>query len=107
MLSAFIRIARLFASPKLATTWTAEFIDDRLATPRHRKHLDYYGKRKYPIAEAISHVTDIDIETVENQLNHLPNFLVNENQDPGMNIKWSATPQLTAFTYTLDCSNLN
>jgi len=101
MLSAFIRIARLFASPKLATTWTAEFIDDRLATPRHRKHLDYYGKRKYPIAEAISHVTDIDIETVENQLNHLPNFLVNENQDPGMNIKWSATPQLTAFTYTL------
>ena len=80
MLSAFIRTAKLFGSPKLATTWAAEFIDDRLATPRHRKHVDYYVKRKYPIAEAICHVTDVGIAIVENQLNNLPSFLVNENR---------------------------
>ncbi|SVD52856.1 uncharacterized protein METZ01_LOCUS405710, partial [marine metagenome] len=101
MLSAFIRTAKLFGSPKLATTWAAEFIDDRIATPRHRKHVDYYVKRKFPIAEAISHASGVDITMAENQLNNLPKFLVNKNQNPGMKINWSATSELAAITYSL------
>jgi len=101
MLSAFIRTTRLFGSPKLATSWATEFIDDRIATPRHRKHVDYYAKRKFPIVEAISDATGVDITMVKSQLNNLPNFLVNENQNPGMKIKWSATSELAAITYIL------
>jgi len=101
MLSAFIRTAMLFGSPKLATSWATEFIDDRIATPRHRKHVDYYVKRKFPIAEAISHASGVDITMAENQLNNLPKFLVNKNQNPGMKINWSATSELAAITYSL------
>ena len=101
MLSAFIRTTRLFGAPKLATSWATEFIDDRIATPRHRKHVDYYAKRKFPIVEAISDATGVDITMVKSQLNNLPNFLVNENQNPGMKIKWSATSELAAITYIL------
>ena len=101
MLSAFIRTARLFGSPKLAATWAAEFIDDRVITPHHRKHIDYYDERKFPLAKAISHATGIAIAMVEHQLNNLPNFLITENQSAGMKIKWSATSELAAITYSL------
>lgn len=101
MLAAFIRTARLFNSPKLAAKWASEFIDDRITTPRHRKHIDYYVERKFPLAEAISHTTGVAITKVEDQLNNLPNFLVNENQSHGMKIKWSATSELAATTYSL------
>ena len=101
MLAAFIRTARLFNSPKLAARWASEFIDDRITTPRHRKHIDYYVERKFPLAEAISQTTGVAITMVEDQLNNLPNFLVNENQNHGMKIKWSATSELAAITYSL------
>ena len=101
MLSAFIRTAKLFRSPKLAATWATEFIDDQLATPRHRRHADYYGKRKFPIDEAISHATGVDIATVGNHLNNLPNFLLHPNRTSGMKINWSATSELAAITYSL------
>lgn len=101
MLSALVRTAKFFRTPKLATTWAAEFIDDRITTPRHRKHLAYYAERQLPVAEGIAQATGIDITTVEDHLNNLPDFLIAEDKDPGMTIKWSATSELAATTYAL------
>jgi predicted O-methyltransferase YrrM len=101
MLSALIRTARFFRTPRIATTWAAEFIDDRIITPRHRKHLGYYAERQLPVAEGIAQATGRDIALINGILVNLPEFLVADNKDPGMTIKWSATSELSATTYTL------
>jgi predicted O-methyltransferase YrrM len=85
----------------MASTWTAEFVDDRILTPRHRKHLAYYADRQLPVAEGVTQALDLNISTVNEHLDNLPEFLVSENKDPGMTIKWSATSELAATTYTL------
>lgn len=101
MLSALIRTARFFRNPRTATTWMAEFIDDRITTPRHQNHLNFYSYRQLPVAEGIAQATGIDLTQVNEHLSNLPDFLVAENKDPGMTIKWSATSELAATTYAL------
>ena len=101
MLSVLLRTARFFRTPGTATTWAAEFIDDRITTPRHRKHLDYYRSHQHPVAEGVAEALGLDISTVNEQLGNLPDFLISENKDPGMTIKWSATSELAATTYAL------
>lgn len=101
MLSALLRTARFFKTPGMATTWAAEFVDDRITTPRHRNHLDYYSARQLPVAEGVAQALGIEINAVNEQLENLPDFLVAENKDPGMTIKWSATSELAATTYAL------
>ena len=101
MLSALLRTARFFRTPGMASTWATEFIDDRITTPRHKKHLDYYANRQLPVAEGVAQALNIDITTVNEQLNNLPSFLIAENKDPGVTIKWSATSELAATTYAL------
>lgn len=101
MLSAFLRTARFFKTPGMATTWAAEFIDDRITTPRHRNHLDYYSDRQLPVAEGVAQALGIELSSVNEQLENLPDFLAAENKDPGMTIKWSATSELAATTYAL------
>ena len=101
MLSALIRTARFFRTPRIATTWAAEFIDDRIITPRHRKHLGYYAERQLPVAEGIAQATGRDVALINGILVNLPEFLVADNKDPGMTIKWSATSELSATIYTL------
>ena len=101
MLSALIRTARFFKTPRMASTWTAEFVDDRILTPRHRKHLAYYADRQLPVAEGVTQALELNISTINEHLDNLPEFLVSENKDPGMTIKWSATSELAATTYTL------
>jgi predicted O-methyltransferase YrrM len=101
MLSALLRTARFFKTPGMATTWAAEFVDDRITTPRHRNHPDYYSARQLPVAEGVAQALDIEISAVNEQLENLPDFLVAENKDPGMTIKWSATSELAATTYAL------
>ncbi|MCZ6538906.1 MAG: class I SAM-dependent methyltransferase [Chloroflexi bacterium] len=101
MLSALIRTVRFFKTPRLAASWSAEFIDDRITTPRHKKHLDYYAERRLPVLEGIARATGLDMSVIEEQLNSLPNFLVAEDRDPGMTIRWSATTQLATTIYAL------
>jgi predicted O-methyltransferase YrrM len=101
MLSAILRTARFFKTPGMATKWAAEFIDDRVTTPRHKQHLDYYTQRQMPVAEGTARALGIDIEPINAQLATLPEFLVSENKDPGMTFKWSATAELAATTYVL------
>jgi len=101
MLSALLRTARFFKTPGMATTWAKEFVDDRITTPRHRNHLDYYSARQLPVAEGVAQALAIEISTVNEQLGNLPDFLVSANKDPGMTIKWSATSELAATTYAL------
>ena len=101
MLAALLRTARFFKTPRMASTWAAEFIDDRIVTPRHRNHLGYYADRQLPVAEGVAHALDIDLSTVEAQLSSLPEFLTATNGDPGITIKWSATSELAATTYAL------
>ena len=101
MLSALIRTARFFKTPRLASTWSAEFIDDRITTPRHKKHLDYYARRLLPVLEGIVEATGFDRSVINELLNDLPDFLVAEDNDPGMTIKWSATMELATTTYVL------
>lgn len=101
MLSSLIRTARFFKTPGLASTWATEFIDDRITTPRHRKHLAYYADRQLPISEGLAKATGLDTSAVDEQLANLPAFLVAENKDHGMTIKWSATSELAATTYAL------
>ena len=101
MLSALLRTARFFKTPRLASAWAAEFVDDRVTTPRHRRHLDYYAERQLPVAEGVADVLILELATVNTQLSSLPDFLVDENKDPGMMIKWSATSELAATTYAL------
>ena len=101
MLSAFLRTAKFFKTPGQAATWLAEFIDDRITTPRHRKHLDYYAGRQLPVLEGITEATGLDETTIGEKLGNLPGFLVAEDRDPGMTIKWSATTELAATTYAL------
>jgi len=101
MLSALMRTVRFFKSPRTATTWAAEFIDDRITTPRHRKHLSFYAERQLSVSEGITRALDIEKSVVDQQLNNLPDFLVSENRDPGMTIQWSATSELAATTYVL------
>ena len=101
MLLALIRIVRFFRSPSLASAWAAEFMDDRITTPRHRRHLHYYAKRQLPVSEGVAVALGVDISTVNEQLLSIPGFLADENQDPGMMIKWSATLELAAITYVV------
>ena len=101
MLAAMLRPARFFKTPRLASRWAAEFVDDRITTPRHRKYLDYYAERQLPVAEGVAQALGIDLASVNGVLENLPDFLVVENQDPGMTIKWSATSELAAVTYSL------
>ncbi len=101
MLSSLLRTVRFFKTPGLATTWATEFIDDRITTPRHRTHLDYYAARRLSVAEGVAEALDIDVSAVNDQLGNLPDFLVSERKDPGMTIKWSATSELAATTYVL------
>ena len=101
MLSALLRTARFFKTPDMATTWAAEFVDDRIKTPRHRNHLDYYSARQLPVAEGVAQALAIEISAVNEKLENLPEFLIEENKDPGMTIKWSATSELAATTYSV------
>ena len=101
MLSALLRTARFFKTPGLATTWAAEFVDDRITTPRHRNHLDYYSVRQLPVVDGVAQALGVEIAAVNEQLENLPDFLVSENKDPGMTIKWSATSELAATTYAV------
>lgn len=101
MLSALLRTARFFKTPGMATTWATEFIDDRITTPRHRNHLDYYTDRQLPVAEGVAQALGIELSAVNEQMENLPDFLASENKDPGMTIKWSATSELAATTYAL------
>jgi predicted O-methyltransferase YrrM len=101
MLSGLLRTVRFFKSPRTATTWATEFIDDRVTTPRHRKHLNFYADRQLSVSEGIARALDIEKSLVDQQLNNLPDFLVSEIKDPGMTIQWSATSELAATTYAL------
>ena len=101
MFSALIRTARLFKAPSLATVWATEFIDDRITTPRHRKHIDYYATKQLSIREGIIRITGGSDLDVEYHFNNLPGFLTAENKEPGLTIKWSSTSELAATTYTL------
>ena len=51
--------------------------------------------------EGISEATNIDIARINEQLENLPDFLVADEKDPGMTIRWSATSELAATTYVL------
>ena len=75
MLSAFLRTARFFKTPAMATRWAAEFIDDRITTPRHRNHLSYYADRQLPVADGVAQALGIDISLANEQLENLPEFL--------------------------------
>jgi hypothetical protein len=101
MLSAILRTARFFKTPATALTWSAEFIDDRITTPRHKNHLDFYASRQLSIADGVAEVLGTDLEMINHELKHLPEFLGSKNKDPGMTIKWSATSELAATTYAL------
>jgi predicted O-methyltransferase YrrM len=101
MLSTLIRTARFFRTPRVATTWAAEFIDDRITTPRHQNHIDYYANRQLPVAEGIAEATGVDLAEVNELLSKVPDFLIADDKDPGMTIKWSATSELAATTYAL------
>ncbi len=99
--SALLRTARFFRTPGLALSWSKEFIDDRIVTPRHQNHLDYYSERQQPVLEGIAQATGFAESIIEEQLANLPDFLISENKDPGMTIRWSATSELAATTYVL------
>ena len=101
MLSVTVRTIRFLKTPKLAKTWAAEFIEDRITTPRHKKHLDYYAQRQLPLIEGVAQATDLHPSDVKKYMSTLPGFLISENKDPGMNIKWSATSELAAASYVL------
>ena len=101
MLSVTVRTIRFLKTPKLTKTWAAEFIEDRITTPRHKKHLDYYAQRQLPLIEGVAQATDLHPSDVKKYMSTLPGFLISENKDPGMNIKWSATSELAATAYTL------
>jgi len=100
-ISALLRTARFFRTPGLALSWSKEFIDDRIVTPRHQKHLDYYSERQLPVLEGLAEATGIAESSIENLLENLPEFLSSESKDPGMTIRWSATSELAATTYVL------
>ena len=101
MFSAIKRTLRFFKSPQLATIWAAEFIDDRISTPLHRKYLNEYAHKQMPLKQGLVSITGLSEISVKNHLNSLPRFLTAENKDPGMNIKWSSSWELAATTYTL------
>ena len=54
MFSALIRTLKFFRSPQLARIWAEEFIEDRITTPRHKKHLDYYAHKQLPVIEGVA-----------------------------------------------------
>lgn len=101
MMAAILRTARFFKTPRLALAWAAEFVDDRVTTPRHRRHLAFYAERRLSVGEGVAEVLGLEAEVVNAELETLPDFLVDENKDPGMTIKWSATSELAATTYAL------
>lgn len=85
----------------MALDWVTEFVDDRIITPLHRKHLDYYVERQLLVREGVARALDRDILSINVEFEKLPDFLVGEKQDPGMMTKWSATSELAATTYAI------
>ena len=68
MLAAIIRITRFFKSPRIALTWSAEFIEDRIRTRLHKNHLEYYAHRQLPLKEGLIQATGVDKAQVEKYL---------------------------------------
>jgi len=101
MLAPIIRIARFFKSPRIALTWSAEFIEDRIRTRLHKNHLEYYAHRQLPLKEGLIQATGVDKAQVEKYLTKLPEFLTSTNQETGMEVNWSATSELAAAAYVL------
>jgi len=101
MSSSLLRTARFFKTPRLAAAWSAEFIDDRISTPRHRKHLGYYAERQVSVVEGIANLAGVNEQAVAGHLANLPEFLAADDGDPGLKLKWSATTELAATTYVL------
>ena len=101
MFAGIIRIARFFKSPRIALTWSLEFMHDRVTTRRHKNHLKYYSYHQLPLKEGIAQATGMYSSQINKYLCKLPPFLTSTNQDPGMNINWSATSELAAIAYVL------
>lgn len=101
MLKAIGRTIRLFKSPSLAVSWTSEFLDDRLVTPRHRRYTDYYESRETTVSQGIADALGVSLSQVEQELETLPGFLTSDERDPGMKIRWSATTELASCSYAL------
>tara|TARA_Y100000588_G_scaffold394663_1_gene516392 strand:- start:1922 stop:2686 length:765 start_codon:yes stop_codon:yes gene_type:complete len=101
MLAAIIRITRFFKSPRIALTWSTEFIEDRIRTRLHKNHLEYYTQRQLPLKEGLIQATGVDSAQIEKYLTSLPEFLTSANQDTGMKVNWSATSELAAASYVL------
>ena len=101
MFSALIRTLKFFRSPQLARIWAEEFIEDRINTPLHRKHVNYYAINKLPIKQGIAKVTGLEDTDVEPYFKNLPKFLSDQNKDPGMSIRWSSTSELATTTYII------
>ena len=101
MLSAIFRTARFFRNPRIATIWFSEFIEDRISTPRHRKHLNYYSDKQIDVAEGVAGILGMNLSTVNNELLNLPSFLTKDNKNAGISIRWSAASEFAATTYAL------
>ena len=101
MFYALMRTLRFFKSPQLAKVWASEFIDDRITTPLHRKHVNSYTIKKLSIRQGIAKATGLEDTDLEPYFKNLPKFLSDENKDPGMSIRWSSTSELATTTYIL------
>jgi len=101
MLSAALRTVRFFNNPKLAKIWAEEFIEDRITTPRHKKHLHYYSDRQLPLVDGVARATGLHPSNIKKHMKTLPGFLLSKTKHPGMNIKWSATSELATTVYVL------
>ncbi|MEC9293858.1 MAG: class I SAM-dependent methyltransferase [Chloroflexota bacterium] len=85
----------------MAKTWAVEFIEDRITTPLHKKHLNYYAHRQVPVLEGVAQATGLHPSNVKKHMETLPGFLLSETKNLKMNTKWSATSELATTAYTL------
>jgi len=85
--------------PRTATRWAGEFLDDKIVTPRHRRHSEYYDHRAMQLVDALSVVLNVAGPDVEAELAKLPDFLTSERPANNPTDKWVATNELAAIDY--------
>lgn len=97
--AAALRVARFLKTPGWAVTWAREFVDDRLITPRHCRHLDEYEAATVTSSVALSRVTGKPESQVDVLLSESLPFLLENPGSSDTPLAWSASDALARVCY--------
>jgi predicted O-methyltransferase YrrM len=96
----FAKAIRFLRTPRFVFAWAREIVEDRVITPRHRRHMDDIRASSLPLAAGIASVTDGTEEQIDGLLKESQPFLVRSPR-PEDDLEWGASSELARLCYTV------